>query len=167
MGAREGERAAGATGTGWVRAAERAAGDDASGPDTACETPPPPALTNLPDAVTPPAANHGGNGYYGVTINSDPGANVGQFSVISTVYGTSVVRDVRHVSWYEFRRHSRKANVHALFTNQDRTKNWLQSANVAYLFTLRSLVGQGVVVAVGNKRIYHNPTHNRLSLIHI
>lgn len=141
----------------------RAAGDDASGPDTACETPPPPALTNLPDAVTPPAANHGGNGYYGVTINSDPGANVGQFSVISTVYGTSVVRDVRHVSWYEFRRHSRKANVHALFTNQDRTKNWLQSANVAYLFTLRSLVGQGVVVAVGNKRIYHNPTYNRNS----
>ena len=56
-----------------------------------------------------------------------------------------------------FRRHSRKANVHALFTGQDRTKNWLQSANVAYLFTLRSLVGQGVVVAVGNKRIYHNP----------
>jgi len=53
--------------------------------------------------------------------------------------------------------------VHALFTNQDRTKNWLQSANVAYLFTLRSLVGQGVVVAVGNKRIYHNPTHNRNS----
>ena len=73
------------------------------------------------------------------------------------MYGTSVVRDVRHVSWYEFRRHSRKANVHALFTGQDRTKNWLQSANVAYLFTLRSLVGQGVVVAVGNKRIYHNP----------
>ena len=141
----------------------RDAGDDASGPDTACEAPPPPALTNLPDAITPPAANHDGSGNYEVTINADPGVNVGEFSVIATTYGTSVQRDVRQISWYEFRRLSRKANVHALFTDQNREKNWLQSANVAYLFTLRKLVGQGVVVAVGNERIYNNPKRNRNS----
>jgi hypothetical protein len=100
-----------------------------------------------------------------MSISGDPGVRVGQFSLIATAYGAEVKQDVRQVSWYSWRSASRRLNVHAQYDSYQR-QAWLQNANIAYLFTLKSLVGQGIVIGMGDDytRLYSQSSWLRTSL---
>lgn len=127
--------------------------------DKVCPPPPPPA----PPAPSPlertstdflPQPSSGGRA--SVEIAGNPGVPVGQFGAIATAYGPEIKKEVRAVSWYAFQQGSRSVNVHSV----DKTYNqkWQQSASVTYMFTLKKLVEEGLVVTIGdgNARLYNS-----------
>jgi len=129
--------------------------------DAACPPPPPPAPVEVKQAEsplertsTPPMVQPSSGGRVSMAIEGDPGVPVGEFGAIATAYGDTVQKEVRAVSWYAFKAGSRSVNVHSV----DQTKNqkWKQDAKVTYMFTLKKLVEQGLVVTIGgsNANLY-------------
>jgi len=129
--------------------------------DAACPPPPPPAPVEVKQAEsplertsTPPMVQPSSGGRVSMAIEGNPGVPVGEFGAIATAYGDTVQKEVRAVSWYAFKAGSRSVNVHSV----DQTKNqkWKQDAKVTYMFTLKKLVEQGLVVTIGgsNANLY-------------
>lgn len=149
--------------------------------DAACPPPPPPAPVEVQQAEsplertstphpapvevkeaespiertsTPPMVQPSSGGRVSMAIEGNPGVPVGEFGAIATAYGDTVQKEVRAVSWYAFKAGSRSVNVHSV----DKTYNqkWKQDAKVTYMFTLKKLVEQGLVVTIGgsNANLY-------------
>lgn len=123
--------------------------------DAVCPPPPPPAPVEVQYAEsplertsTPPMIQPAAGGRVSMEIPGNPGVPVGEFGAIATAYGDTVQKDVRAVSWYAFKADSRSVNVHSI--DQTVNQKWKQEAKVTYMFTLKKLVEQGLVVTIGN-----------------